>query len=465
MCGLVGVFGDLYQGHLKFFKQALIADYVRGKHSTGMTAVKFNGEVFNKKLALDPINFLDLQSVDSNILISNTLLMGHNRHATQGSVNAANAHPFQHGDITLMHNGTLTNKWALQQKFDAPIFGTDSELVCWLINEHGPEDIIKELIGAFALTWYDESDSSFNFIRNEDRPMAMAFSDSALVYSSEWRMMGWLMERNHLALKDFDLFVPTVGEHYKFSYAAKKITKVVEKLELYVAPKYVAPVYPMSQYNRGPHGGNATTQNTRAVPSTTDERFRFYQTNFGGSIQRGSTIFAYVEKIVTKDYHKKTHIDIEMAMVDSPYTVVKAFYIPRINCPDIEKAFVVRGTVMTCNLVGEEPYFIINPMFDIINDVEDKWYTEYEAVVCADEGLPLIEQEEAVNVLIGPDGTLLTADEYRKATAKGCVMCSTVVDVEKEIEGEQTSMIVGENTSVCEHCIESYHSTFKMGVQ
>ena len=256
MCGLVGVYGDLYVDHLKYFRQALIADYVRGKHSTGMTAVKASGDVFNKKLAIDPINFLDLKAVNDNILNTNTLIMGHNRHATLGGINAQNAHPFEHGNITLMHNGTLNNKVALQHQYDAPVFGTDSELVCWLLNEYDVATIIPKLEGAFALTWYDAGEDTFNFIRNDERPMAMALDGGTLLYASEWRMLGWIMERNRLVIKDFDVFEPKAGEHYKFSYDKKVITKEVTEIDLHVEPPYVASNYGKNYTNQYPATNN-----------------------------------------------------------------------------------------------------------------------------------------------------------------------------------------------------------------
>lgn len=460
MCGLVGVYGDLYVDHLKYFRQALVCDYFRGKHSTGMTAVKANGDVFNKKVAVDPITFLDLKSVEDNILNTNTLIMGHNRHATLGGINAQNAHPFEHGNITLMHNGTLSNKHQLQTKYDAPFFGTDSELVCYLIDKVGVEEVIPLLEGAFALTWYDASDKTFNFIRNDERPMAMALAGDVLLYASEWRMMTWLMERNKLNIKDFDLFGPKKGEHHKFTYDKKVITHTVKEIPLFVAPvyKYTPYQYHGNSYADGYKAGDNVKKLPRSVGNSSDERFQQYKTAYGGDIKRGDTVFAYVDKVVERAYNSNTHFDLEMSLVSSPYTTVKLFYIKKTDYPEIEKAFVVRGTVVSCNMHSEDPMFLIDTKFDIINEVTDKYYTDYEALAGIEaEGPdePEVDDEAGI-VMIGADKTLITADEFRKATDSGCFVCKQAIDSEKEIEGVQECMVVGETTAVCEHCIDHY---------
>jgi hypothetical protein len=468
MCGLVGVFGDLYVDHLKFFKQALIADYFRGKHSTGMTCVKASGEVFNKKLALDPINFLDLKEVDSNILNTNTLMMGHNRHATLGGVTAANAHPFEHGNITLMHNGTLTNKHALQTNYKAPIFDTDSELVCWLLNEHSPEVIIPELQGAFALTWYDASDMTFNFIRNNERPMAMALDIDVLMYASEGGMLEWLMQRNSMKMKDFKFFIPDKGEHFKFSYATKMVSHEVKEIGLYVAPKRY-PAYNGGNYDYHRSGAGNTGGN-RALGNSSDDRFRQYQQDFGGNVMRNDIVFAYVDKVVERGYQSDTHFDLEMTLVNGQYTTVKTFYTAYALHPNIKEAFVVRGKVNACYMAGADPYFILDPDFDIINEQTDPYYAEYARLAIVeveeiDESDEITAADTGRNiVMLGTDNALITADEYRKATKKGCFVCKEPIDAEKDINGCQETLVISKETAICVHCIDVYEQHLVTGV-
>lgn len=449
MCGLVGVFGDMYANQLKFFKQALIADYFRGKHSTGMTCVKQSGEVFNKKLAIDPINFLGLKDVDDNILMTNTLMMGHNRHATLGGINSANAHPFEHGDITLMHNGTLTNKQQLQTRYSAPVFGTDSELVCWLLSEYTPQSIIPKLQGAFALTWHDKADNSFNFIRNDQRPMCMAISDSLVHYSSEAGMLQWVMHRNNIILKDYEFIYPEAGEYYKFNMHIRTVTYTKEEIELYTPPK---PVYPLA--------------NVGGRPS---DRFLEYRTQFGGNLKQNDTVFAYVDKVSDRGNKGCSHFDIEMSLVDGAFSTVKAFYQPKKDYPDIDKAFVVRGKVISCYLAGKDPYFVMDANFAVICDEGDKYYDEYVALAEKqvdeeDKDGNTKEESEHSKIMLGADGSLITAKEFREATKSGCVVCKEPIDAEKDISGDQETMIIGAKTAVCSHCVEVYENQLATGV-
>lgn len=117
MCGLVGVLSteinSFQHSYGKFFKQALFADTLRGFDSTGIfvmdTKTMQQPEVFKKAIAAPDF----LQLARTNDLLRDTrdwnIMIGHNRHATKGSVDHHTAHPFQIGDITLVHNGTINN--------------------------------------------------------------------------------------------------------------------------------------------------------------------------------------------------------------------------------------------------------------------------------------------------------------------------------------------------------------------
>lgn len=233
MCGHIGVFGNLTAPDLKFFRNGLVADYVRGVHSTGMAACT-PSDVAIHKLAIDPINFLDLSKVKSSINVTQHALIGHNRQATKGKINSVNAHPFQHGSITLVHNGTLTNQWQLEKLFDAPSFDTDSELICWLIDNYELGSVIKSLEGAFALVWWDSNDNSINMINNGEREFNIAVDKDTVYWGSEAKMLDWLLHRAGIAYQDdMKVFSPAIGRYSKFSWTRKDGLSVeTEDLEL-----------------------------------------------------------------------------------------------------------------------------------------------------------------------------------------------------------------------------------------
>lgn len=157
-------------------------DHVRGEHSTGVASLSETDEVTTLKKCLTAQDFVDLGAYSKTIKDTKCLI-GHNRYATQGAVNAENAHPFTHGSITGVHNGTLTNQRLLD---DHAKFVVDSENVVHCINKNGIADTWSKVHGAAALAWIDEDDVTLNLIRNSQRPMFVALINSGetLVFAS-----------------------------------------------------------------------------------------------------------------------------------------------------------------------------------------------------------------------------------------------------------------------------------------
>lgn len=209
MCGLVGMAGNLYQSHNKMFRDMLLMDVVRGWDSTGILAVsckdrelameKMVGcppdlwEFFNSKI-------LDYKGIPDGF---NRLLMGHNRAATYGKITDDNAHPFEFDHIIGAHNGSLTDWKDLEgySKFDV-----DSKAVFLTIAEKGIEHCWKNFLGAAALTWWDDDYDTINLIRNEQRPLYLAYSKQgdAIFWASEPWMILSAARRNKIDLKVMD---------------------------------------------------------------------------------------------------------------------------------------------------------------------------------------------------------------------------------------------------------------------
>lgn len=219
MCGLVGVInlsGTYKVDYDNYFKQALICDSVRGKHSTGIF-MKTDKTSLLVKRAVNAIEFLKEANVDKAINGLNRLMMGHNRFATKGGISNETAHPFKHGEVTLCHNGTLHyHQGLLKNKSES--FDVDSEAICYLLSEtDDPSEVLEQLDGAFALTWYDNRNKTFNIARNSERKLYIAKvldtkgeQNGAYLYASECGMLEWLAKRNDLRIET-PLLVP-VGE-------------------------------------------------------------------------------------------------------------------------------------------------------------------------------------------------------------------------------------------------------------
>jgi predicted glutamine amidotransferase len=184
MCGLVGMAGSIGFQEKKMFETMLELDIVRGKDSTGVVFNTEEGTYIAK--ALD-VPYLGLYFDDTYIkgMEDKTvnLLLGHNRAATQGAISADNAHPFNFGTVYGAHNGTLSNTTQL----DKPRLSVDSMSLYDHIASNGLEDALVKANGAYALTWFDSSNGTINFIRNSQRPLFWCLS-------SDGQTMFWASE-------------------------------------------------------------------------------------------------------------------------------------------------------------------------------------------------------------------------------------------------------------------------------
>lgn len=235
MCGIVFVGGaNLLETHLGFFDSMLHADVVRGKHSTGVFRGYENGVTGIYKEAVPGPVYLETAGYKALRGENNTkfqrerlekegkvvpdpvgnFYVGHNRYATQGAINSRNAHPFKHGNITLVHNGTLRGQYRLPDHAD---YEVDSENICHSINKIGIDETVQKLQGAFTLVWHNEEDQTLNFIRNTERPFyLLEFTSGMWAGASEEEMIKWLNNRRKASLSVKQGFELPVGEQYVF---------------------------------------------------------------------------------------------------------------------------------------------------------------------------------------------------------------------------------------------------------
>lgn len=268
MCGLVGVAGNVIARDVTLFSQMLMADELRGKHATGITrVVKNQNDMFvgHAKLALAASFFRHLPIFDmiTSPTLNLTALMGHNRHATKGASDQhKNAHPFEHGHINLMHNGSLTTHHSLTKG----TFTVDSEAICAAFREDGALEVIPKLRGAFALCWTDKEQQTLNFVRNDERPLHIAVNrkSNKIYWASEKDMLKWLLDRDMtFATGGFDyddIEELPVGELWSYPLlpnSANVANKTVTPVEVYEAPTYVG-------YNYGTGGYQSPTKKSQS---------------------------------------------------------------------------------------------------------------------------------------------------------------------------------------------------------
>lgn len=292
MCGIVGIMrGTPTETMADMFEQLLYADVFRGPHSTGVFRTNKDGTATVLKEAVPASIYLSSQDwadfrggtgTKTPALLSQ-VYVGHNRWATVGAINAENAHPFQCGNITMVHNGTVS-KYRLH---DHAKFEVDSHAVCNMINEKGLDETLKVLDGKFTLVYHDAKDNTMNFIRNSERPLGMVeFQDGSWAFASEMDMLSWINARRKAPIAVKRMFELPVGMHYKYSLADSKITllEAVQK-EL---PKY----FPYSSANYGLYGSQSSTRSSSASSTSATsasmtqlDRQKLILTQYGFDIQ------------------------------------------------------------------------------------------------------------------------------------------------------------------------------------
>ena len=305
----------------------LIADGVRGLHSTGAIAAKADRVSWYK----DTISGAELVSTAGYVgwQRDNTqmkCLLGHNRYATMGAHTIANAHPFDEGKITLMHNGTLRNWRSLE---DASYFDVDSNLIAHLINKNGAKDTLSKLVGAWALAWVDDEAKTLNFCRNTERPLWFAQLRSVYgqkksikywVYGSERDMLKWLVGRNNMEVCNFFQLKP--GKLMTFDLTGDMATFEVTDLEYTAYEKSKVASKPVT--NTGQKG-----QVTRRVGhSGGTNSVPFPSSPLIGSVKAGDSVSFWPTHYLPLDSRwSASHGTLWGVLVEEPYCPVRINYV------------------------------------------------------------------------------------------------------------------------------------------
>jgi hypothetical protein len=171
MCGIYGIFakngGGLHAGDVDIAWKMGILTQLRGMISSGMFATKF-GDPARVIKCLGPSNDLGLQrgwdTFEKYVTKKAEVIVGHGRQPTIGEVKLKNAHPFNEGHITLVHNGTVSN----MEHEGAEV---DSHAMCMKMAKNGVVETLKELQGAYAVIVHDAAANKLYISRNAERPL------------------------------------------------------------------------------------------------------------------------------------------------------------------------------------------------------------------------------------------------------------------------------------------------------
>lgn len=268
MCGIIGLYGDdlnvSVQDKKNFIIEGAIADTVRGYEATGIFSVPRNlkydpSRIYKKAIA--GYDFAQLKQFNKVVdqMGQSIAMVVHNRASTRGHGSVdSNAHPFRFGNITLVHNGTVTNAFQLVATKDRPEnIHVDSACVAHAFNHESADDMLPRLQGGYSLVWHDASDNSMHFARNDAKPMFLAFDAKyqVIYFGSELRMVLWLADRNGISISD-QVFSLATHTHYIFKNPKK--VREIEKRPF--VPGRTTPVIVV------PPPSNTRTKTTPGIP-------------------------------------------------------------------------------------------------------------------------------------------------------------------------------------------------------
>lgn len=246
MCGIVGFLTEsTIKGEAarqKFLTQGLLIDTLRGNDSTGVFVVGHESLYEDKsplawwtKEATDGYSFTQSKEYFENFsyVTDYRAAVGHNRAATVGGYGQAQAHPFQEGPITLVHNGTLSYGGGLKTPMSSLKGVTvDSHAICHNLAKHAAKDVVENLRGAFTLVWHDARDNTVNIVRNDERPLHMGVGQGGktLFFMSEASMLAMLDTRLNLGIKS--IYYPKPGHLLTWHKGTKVDRPEIKELTL-----------------------------------------------------------------------------------------------------------------------------------------------------------------------------------------------------------------------------------------
>jgi len=434
MCGIVGyVTSKNKTDYEKFFKQALIADVLRGFDSTGVI-IGDDREYAYYKRAVNAIDFLDMrkagQVINGNALNRPAFAIGHNRAATVGNVNSANAHPFEQGDLIGVHNGTLRTYHRLDKSRD---FDTDSETLYYNLSKRDDiADVLGDVKGAYALVWYNSAEGTVNIIRNDERPLTLAKvkDEDTVLWASEPGMLRWLAARNNIKIEN--TFEPKANLHVKFHIKNANVAEFeFEQLEVKDNyPSYNPPA------KRTPAGGSTGvgTGSSAGAPSSVPEKAVIRDINLDKSKIYEVFGFRFEAYAVGGEYGKCIAY-----MVEDPFlevhirSITKEIYQNQYE----DNCFKVKITDIKCPSGNYWEAFAIGHKYN--QSIAKADGTDDKTGNAADN-------EAVYN---GPAGNFVTKVQMLDLVKDGCMMCNSGISL---AEFDFIDWVDGK--PVCPDCIE-----------
>lgn len=423
MCGLVAMFTKEKSGFLGFDKEELknmmVLNSLRGIHSTGIAGVntRIKGEVNTIRAVGSPYSLFsyDKSDVFLNRMVSDfTAVIGHGRYATQGAVNAYNAHPFVEGNITLAHNGVISNYFQLKDWKEHKHINVDSQLVAHMFAEEGAINVLPKIEGAYVFIWYDSNENTFNIARNDKRPLFMAKQRDrdTMTFASEEQTIAWNRDRNNTAYER----IMEVATH-------KILTFHPDKEDVIVTP--YEPIPPKIHVYTGQ---KSLPNKTKATPKD-KEKLNVHTLN--GSLAIGQSVLFEIEDLDSSNHYNLVKGTNKMF----PNILFRASLDAKISEESIYNSDFVEGTVRT--------------IYPVTNNDNFEWQVFLDqASLHTDEDI-VDDDDERVSIENFHDHTeSITKYRLRELAKQGCAWCDGSI-TKHDLDNPSKLMIYDTSANEC----------------
>lgn len=215
----------------RVFTEVTDESSIRGTDSTGFSIIDTDNR-YTYKTLLDSSTLVDSDSWDKDILSKitrdTTIVIGHVRLATQGSIKVHNAHPFNIGEVTGAHNGIIYNYNEVAKQLGKNSPEVDSQVLFQSLNKNKQTEAFENIDGDFAITWVKDSNKKIHLARESGRPMVVAYWKKArtLFWASTKDILLDAMTRAGLVLP-----VSKIPEDYIYTYDVDKFDGRPNRLE------------------------------------------------------------------------------------------------------------------------------------------------------------------------------------------------------------------------------------------
>ena len=248
MCGIFGMASTApmrdWQKRQDVLHSLFYLSGLRGLDGSGLLFVPHSYNTFSDLLVHKAAIAPSYMCEDSTLFNNNEkfkYIVGHTRALTKGRAIYSHTHPFTVDNITLVHNGTLSNAFALNNKH----YDVDSYALTVYMAKNGYKKALSDAEGPVAVVWHDIKTKRLYLYHDLARPLAYAKikDDDTIFFASELSMLDFVIKRaGMVAEKLEEVPVDTV-----FSFD-EKCTKLIKEAEIAKkAPAYI----PFT-----PHGGN-----------------------------------------------------------------------------------------------------------------------------------------------------------------------------------------------------------------